>query len=99
MKNKLLSLLLILSLGFSSIAANAMPLANQAKPTQNVKKDGTPDKRFKENKAPKAPLKKDGTPDKRFKENKAPKGPLKKDGTPDMRSKANNPNAGKKKTK
>lgn len=35
-----------------------------------LKKDGTPDKRFKENKAPKGPLKKDGTPDKRFKENK-----------------------------
>ena len=31
-----------------------------------TKKDGTPDKRFKENKK----LKKDGTPDKRFKENK-----------------------------
>ena len=31
-----------------------------------VKKDGTPDKRFKENKK----LKKDGTPDKRFKQNK-----------------------------
>ena len=35
-----------------------------------LKKDGTPDKRFKENKVPKGPLKKDGTPDKRFKENK-----------------------------
>jgi len=37
-----------------------------------VKKDGTPDKRFKENKEakPKVPVKKDGTPDKRFKENK-----------------------------
>ncbi|TBX67675.1 hypothetical protein EZL74_09330 [Flavobacterium silvisoli] len=35
-----------------------------------LKKDGTPDKRFKENKEPKGPLKKDGTPDKRFKENK-----------------------------
>ena len=39
-----------------------------------VKKDGTPDKRFKENKAakpaPAGPLKKDGTPDKRFKANK-----------------------------
>lgn len=35
-----------------------------------LKKDGTPDKRFKENKAPKGPLKKDGTPDKRYKENK-----------------------------
>lgn len=37
----------------------------QAK-TQHMKKDGTPDKRFKENKH----LKKDGTPDKRFKANK-----------------------------
>jgi hypothetical protein len=41
--------------------------------TTHVKKDGTPDKRFKENKG-KTPatthLKKDGTPDKRFKENK-----------------------------
>lgn len=41
-----------------------------------VKKDGTPDKRFKANKAVAAApattshLKKDGTPDKRFKENK-----------------------------
>lgn len=32
-----------------------------------LKKDGTPDKRYKENKK----LKKDGTPDKRYKENKA----------------------------
>ncbi|MFT4062039.1 MAG: hypothetical protein QM642_06750 [Edaphocola sp.] len=32
----------------------------------HVKKDGTPDKRFKDNKK----LKKDGTPDKRFKANK-----------------------------
>lgn len=40
----------------------------KAAPTaQHVKKDGTPDKRYKENKT----LKKDGTPDKRYKENKA----------------------------
>lgn len=31
-----------------------------------LKKDGTPDKRYKQNKR----LKKDGTPDKRYKENK-----------------------------
>jgi hypothetical protein len=31
-----------------------------------MKKDGTPDKRYKENQK----LKKDGTPDKRYKENK-----------------------------
>jgi hypothetical protein len=38
-----------------------------------LKKDGTPDKRYKENKEPAkqtGPLKKDGTPDKRYKENK-----------------------------
>ncbi len=34
--------------------------------TQHLKKDGTPDKRYKQNQH----LKKDGTPDKRFKENK-----------------------------
>ncbi|KFE98657.1 hypothetical protein IX39_14595 [Chryseobacterium formosense] len=36
------------------------------KPAQKLKKDGTPDKRYKENKM----LKKDGTPDKRYKQNK-----------------------------
>lgn len=38
--------------------------AQQAKP--GMKKDGTPDKRYKQNQK----LKKDGTPDKRFKQNK-----------------------------
>lgn len=41
-----------------------------------LKKDGTPDKRYKENKEaekPAGPLKKDGTPDKRYKENKTEK--------------------------
>lgn len=39
----------------------------EAAPTAaKMKKDGTPDKRYKENKK----LKKDGTPDKRYKENK-----------------------------
>jgi hypothetical protein len=36
-----------------------------------VKKDGTPDKRYKSNRH----LKKDGTPDRRFKEHKDAKGP------------------------
>ncbi|WP_144281511.1 hypothetical protein [Chryseobacterium echinoideorum] len=36
------------------------------KPSVKLKKDGTPDKRYKENKK----LKKDGTPDKRYKINK-----------------------------
>lgn len=34
--------------------------------TAKLKKDGTPDKRYKQNKK----LKKDGTPDRRYKENK-----------------------------
>lgn len=41
-----------------------------------MKKDGTPDMRYKGNKEaakPQGPLKKDGTPDKRYKENKAKK--------------------------
>ena len=47
---------------------------------KKLKKDGTPDKRFKENKEtppvePIGPKKKDGTPDKRFKENKIPASP------------------------
>lgn len=40
---------------------------------QNLKKDGTPDKRFKENKSTtvvEQPTKKDGTPDMRYKANK-----------------------------
>jgi hypothetical protein len=44
--------------------------SNKVAPTttkDKVKKDGTPDKRYKENKN----LKKDGTPDKRYKENKS----------------------------
>lgn len=44
--------------------------ATQAKTSGPLKKDGTPDKRYKENKQM-VHVKKDGTPDKRFKENKA----------------------------
>lgn len=38
--------------------------------TVHLKKDGSLDKRYKNNKAPEGPLKKDGTPDKRYKANK-----------------------------
>jgi hypothetical protein len=53
--------------------AKTEKVAPAAGPT---KKDGTPDKRYKENKgapttAPAGPTKKDGTPDMRYKENKA----------------------------
>ncbi|XP_066295279.1 uncharacterized protein [Branchiostoma lanceolatum] len=58
-----------------------------------LKKDGTPDMRYKANKiaAGLYGLKMDGTPDMRFKENKIAAGlyGLKKDGTPDMRFKEN----------
>jgi len=40
--------------------------AEPTKPAAKMKKDGTPDKRYKENQK----LKKDGTPDKRYKQNK-----------------------------
>ncbi|RYE32789.1 MAG: hypothetical protein EOP42_08995 [Sphingobacteriaceae bacterium] len=80
---KLLSLLLLSA--FISIATFAQTPAQQTSgstaTTQNtrngvgVKKDGTPDKRYKMNKAEKpaqtGPMKKDGTPDKRYKANKA----------------------------
>lgn len=44
--------------------ANGISTTTESKPI--LKKDGTPDKRYKSNKT----LKMDGTPDKRFKENK-----------------------------
>ncbi len=53
---------------------SAKPATVQQKETEKLKKDGTPDKRYKENKnvksAPVVPTKKDGTPDKRYKANK-----------------------------
>ncbi len=51
--------------------AQTTPATTTPATTTHLKKDGTPDKRFKENKTPPPQhLKKDGTPDKRFKENK-----------------------------
>jgi len=45
--------------------------AKEAKTTEHLKKDGTADKRFKENKTKaKGPMKKNGTPDMRYKANK-----------------------------
>ncbi len=52
--------------------ATAVPKATASKPVAAgvvLKKDGTPDKRYK-NAPASVPLKKDGTPDKRFKANK-----------------------------
>ena len=71
----LMALFVVASFTFAQTPA---PAAKDAKAqTTHTKKDGTPDKRFKENKH----TKKDGTPDKRFKENKGKKeaaAPLKK---------------------
>lgn len=73
----LASLMFVIS--FSTMAQDAASTKSQSPKKEQVqkakagtaansktKKDGTPDKRFKENKK----LKKDGTPDKRYKENK-----------------------------
>jgi len=54
-------------------AVKTSPAAEKQKSTAApvvLKKDGTPDKRYKTNKTPEGPLKKDGTPDKRYKSNK-----------------------------
>jgi len=77
MKKLLSAMSIILGLGLAS-AQQTVPAAGskhqqtaqaakpEAAPAAKMKKDGTPDKRYKENKK----LKKDGTPDKRYKENK-----------------------------
>ena len=79
---KFLSLLLAATMLTSATFAQAKKQAAKtaapapAATTAHAKKDGTPDKRYKENKtaaaAPAATthVKKDGTPDKRYKENK-----------------------------
>ena len=51
----------------------ATQTAVKVTPAAPMKKDGTPDKRFKANKK----LKKDGTPDMRYKEHKAKTAPVK----------------------
>ena len=98
---------------FSVAVCNSFQVSAQpgkpAPAAAHVKKDGTPDKRFKENKAQPAKLTKSGKPDMRYKENKAaataakpaakPQGPVTQSGKPDMRHKANNPDAGKPKAK
>lgn len=92
---KLLSLFAALMLVVSTTVVNAQATQSKTRTAAHVKKDGTADKRFKDNKtiAPAGPTKKDGTPDMRYKANKAaPAGPAKKDGTPDMRYNTNKKN-------
>lgn len=73
---KLILLLSIVFAGFLVTNANNYCISyksdqQQKKKVSKIKKDGTPDMRFKDNKKAKRPLKKDGTPDKRYKMNKA----------------------------
>jgi hypothetical protein len=67
----IVSMLLIFAGATMAQTTPAVKPAATTTTTTHLKKDGTPDKRFKENKTPPPQhLKKDGTPDKRFKENK-----------------------------
>lgn len=89
MKKILFLMVAIVAFTSATMAQGTATKSSKAKVTQNeattvtqkpagaesakLKKDGTPDKRFKENKntpAPAGPTKKDGTPDKRYKANK-----------------------------
>lgn len=64
---KFLAMVMIAAMSFGVITSTyALPQQQ----TKHLKKDGTPDKRYKENKQH---LKKDGTPDMRYKENKKKK--------------------------
>jgi hypothetical protein len=69
MKNliKVMAILLLTAFTTSTFAQNKPKKETPKKEAVKLKKDGTPDKRFKENKKEEVKLKKDGTPDKRFK--------------------------------
>lgn len=74
MKNLIKIVALLLVVAFTTPAFAQKPAKKEdakKETTVKVKADGTPDKRFKENKGKKdVKLKKDGTPDKRYKGNK-----------------------------
>ena len=74
MKKKILSLALIFAMAVGAVTPS---LAFQQTPA-HTKKDGTLDKRFKENKTPKGPLTKAGKPDMRHKANNPNAGKKKK---------------------
>ncbi|WP_026770696.1 hypothetical protein [Asinibacterium sp. OR53] len=100
MKKLLLAMLLFVgmaSVSFAQTKKEEKPAAAKV----HTKADGTPDKRYKENKEHAEHMKKDGTPDMRYKENKgkeaAAPGHTKKDGTADKRFKENKEDKGKKK--
>jgi hypothetical protein len=85
MKN--LKALILLAFLTCTAPVIAQTVQEKDKTAVKTKADGTPDKRYAENKK----LKKDGTPDKRYSENKN----LKKDGTPDKRYKTSKADSAK----
>jgi hypothetical protein len=74
---RIFTLLTVLMFGlatFTQASASTFKAVYQ----QHLKKDGTPDKRFKENKTPKGPVTKSGKPDMRYKANNPNAGKKKK---------------------
>jgi hypothetical protein len=71
MKNLFLACIAFLGFAVSSSAQQSTTKTPKTAKTETVlKKDGTPDKRFKKTEKPKVALKKDGTPDRRYKATK-----------------------------
>ena len=73
MKKVFLAFIAILGFALSSSAQQTTTKTTKTTKTETktvLKKDGTPDKRYKQAEKPKPVLKKDGTPDKRYKEKK-----------------------------
>lgn len=67
---RIINTLTIIALVFTTTISNAASTtANGTIYQQRLKKDGTPDKRYKDNSV-KGPMKKDGTPDMRYRANK-----------------------------
>ncbi len=69
---------LIVMLMLAVFSMTGIVNAQTAPTTQHIKKNGTPDKRFKENKTPKGPVTKSGKPDMRYKANNPNAGKKKK---------------------
>jgi len=86
MRKLILTWIALLGFTIAVSAQDTKTTKKEVKTTTKVvtKKDGTPDKRYKQTTKTEVVLKKDGTPDKRYKESKK-EVVLKKDGTPDKR--------------
>jgi hypothetical protein len=73
MKKVFLAFIAILGFALTSSAQQGTTKTTKTTKTETkvvLKKDGTPDKRYKQAEKPKVVLKKDGTPDKRYKATK-----------------------------